>query len=128
MGDKLAGRHGNKGVVAKILPPEDMPYMPDGTPIDVVLSPLGVPSRMNVGQLLETTLGWVARNILGVETATPVFDGATEEQIQEMMREAKKKLLEKGWREEWLPSDDGRIALRDGLGTANFSRTKSPWA
>jgi DNA-directed RNA polymerase beta subunit len=96
--------------VAKILPPEDMPYMPDGTPIDVVLSPLGVPSRMNVGQLLETTLGWAA-HILGVETATPVFDGATEEQIHEMMREAKKKLLEKGWREEWLPSDDGRIAL-----------------
>jgi DNA-directed RNA polymerase beta subunit len=70
VGDKLAGRHGNKGVVAKILPPEDMPYMPDGTPIDVVLSPLGVPSRMNVGQLLETTLGWAA-HILGVETATP---------------------------------------------------------
>ncbi len=113
VGDKLAGRHGNKGVVAKILPPEDMPYMPDGTPIDVVLSPLGVPSRMNVGQLLETTLGWAA-HILGVETATPVFDGAKEEQIQEMMREAKKKLLEKGWRPEWLPSDDGRIALRDG--------------
>ncbi len=113
VGDKLAGRHGNKGVVAKILPPEDMPYMPDGTPIDVVLSPLGVPSRMNVGQLLEATLGWAAQ-ILGVEAVTPVFDGATEEQIHEMMREAKKKLLEKGWKEEWLPSDDGRIALRDG--------------
>jgi len=113
VGDKLAGRHGNKGVVAKILPPEDMPYMPDGTPIDVVLSPLGVPSRMNVGQLLETTLGWAA-SILGVETVTPVFDGASEEHIQDMMRQAKKKLLEKGWKEEWLPTDDGRITLRDG--------------
>ena len=120
VGDKLAGRHGNKGVVAKILPPEDMPYMPDGTPIDVVLSPLGVPSRMNVGQLLETTLGWAA-SILGVETVTPVFDGATEEHIQDMMRQAKKKLLEKGWKEEWLPSDDGRIVLRDG-------RTGEPFA
>ncbi len=120
VGDKLAGRHGNKGVVAKIVPPEDMPYMPDGTPIDVVLSPLGVPSRMNVGQLLETTLGWAA-SILGVETVTPVFDGATEEHIQDMMRQAKKKLLEKGWKEEWLPSDDGRIVLRDG-------RTGEPFA
>ncbi len=113
VGDKLAGRHGNKGVVAKILPPEDMPYMPDGTPIDVVLSPLGVPSRMNVGQLLEATLGWAAK-ILGAQAITPVFDGATEEQIQELMREAKKRLLEKGWHEEWLPTDDGRVALRDG--------------
>jgi len=113
VGDKLAGRHGNKGVVAKILPPEDMPYLPDGTPIDVVLSPLGVPSRMNVGQLLETNLGWAAR-ILGVQAVTPVFDGATETQISALMAQAKERLLEKGWHKDWLPSDDGRVTLRDG--------------
>jgi DNA-directed RNA polymerase subunit beta len=120
VGDKLAGRHGNKGVVAKILPPEDMPYMPDGTPIDVVLSPLGVPSRMNVGQLLETMLGW-AGNVLGVQMLTPVFDGAHEEQIHEQIRAAKQKLRDKGYPESWLPSDDGRMTLFDG-------RTGEPFA
>ncbi len=120
VGDKLAGRHGNKGVVAKILPPEDMPYMPDGTPIDVVLSPLGVPSRMNVGQLLECMLGWAAHT-LNVQMVTPVFDGAKEEQIHEMMRQAKQKLREKGYPEEHLPTDDGRITLYDG-------RTGEPFA
>src|SRR3712207_5838904 len=103
-GDKLAGRHGNKGVIAKILPVEDMPFLEDGTPVDIVLNPLGVPSRMNVGQVLETHLGWVAkqgRDLDGVEgpwadrlrsvglahvdgdqnLATPVFDGATREEI-----------------------------------------------
>ena len=86
VGDKLANRHGNKGVVAKILPPEDMPYLPDGTPVDLVFNPLGVPSRMNLGQILETHLGEVARR-LTAETGikhhfvTPVFDSATEEEI-----------------------------------------------
>ncbi len=82
VGDKMAGRHGNKGVIAKILPVEDMPFMPDGTPVDIVLNPLGVPSRMNIGQILETHLGW-AMKVLGLKAATPVFDGATEEHIRE---------------------------------------------
>ena len=72
VGDKMAGRHGNKGVIARILPEEDMPYLPDGTPVEIVLNPLGVPSRMNVGQILETHLGWAAR-VLGLHFATPVF-------------------------------------------------------
>ncbi|HEX2788466.1 MAG TPA: DNA-directed RNA polymerase subunit beta [Ignavibacteria bacterium] len=80
VGDKMAGRHGNKGVVSKIVPVEDMPFMPDGTPVDIVLNPLGVPSRMNLGQLYETALGWVADN-LGVKFATPIFDGASVEEI-----------------------------------------------
>src|SRR4051812_618309 len=80
VGDKMAGRHGNKGVIARILPEEDMPYLPDGTPVEIVLNPLGVPSRMNVGQILETHLGWAA-HALGLYFATPVFDGATENEI-----------------------------------------------
>src|SRR5687767_11996394 len=80
VGDKMAGRHGNKGVIARILPEEDMPYLPDGTPVEIVLNPLGVPSRMNVGQILETHLGWAA-HALGLYFATPVFDGATEKEI-----------------------------------------------
>lgn len=87
VGDKMAGRHGNKGVVAKILPVEDMPYLEDGTPVDVVLNPLGVPSRMNVGQILETHLGWAVEK-LGLHIATPVFDGATEGEIQELLVKA----------------------------------------
>ena len=87
VGDKMAGRHGNKGVVAKILPKEDMPYLEDGTPIEVVLNPLGVPSRMNVGQVLETHLGWAAHQ-LGLYVETPVFDGATESEIAEKLEEA----------------------------------------
>ena len=83
VGDKMAGRHGNKGVIARILPDEDMPYLPDGTPVEIVLNPLGVPSRMNVGQILETHLGWAAK-ALGVQFATPVFDGATETRNQEV--------------------------------------------
>ena len=82
VGDKMAGRHGNKGVIAKILPQEDMPYLPDGTPVDIVLNPLGVPSRMNIGQILETHLGW-ALQATGEKAATAVFDGATEVQIRE---------------------------------------------
>ena len=86
VGDKMAGRYGNKGVVAKILPEEDMPYLPDGTPVELVLNPLGVPSRMNVGQILEIHLGWACHE-LGIQIETPVFDGATEEEIFEMLGE-----------------------------------------
>ncbi len=88
VGDKMAGRHGNKGVVAKIVPEEDMPFLPDGTPMDIVLNPLGVPSRMNVGQVLETHLGWAAR-FLGLRFATPVFDGIKEKDIRNYLKEAK---------------------------------------
>jgi DNA-directed RNA polymerase beta subunit len=100
VGDKMAGRHGNKGVVAMVLPEEDMPYLPDGTAVDVVLNPLGVPSRMNVGQILETHLGWAAR-ALGLHVATPVFEGAREGEIKEMLKKA------------GLPSS-GQITLFDG--------------
>lgn len=86
-GDKMAGRHGNKGVISRILPEEDMPFLPDGTPIEIVLNPLGVPSRMNIGQVLETHLGWAAK-ALDIRVATSVFDGATEEDIQDMLAEA----------------------------------------
>ncbi|MDP1853098.1 MAG: DNA-directed RNA polymerase subunit beta [Candidatus Omnitrophota bacterium] len=99
-GDKLAGRHGNKGVVARIIPEEDMPFLPNGRPIDVVLNPLGVPSRMNVGQILETHLGWAAK-VLGIKVCGPVFDGVSEAEIREMMKKA------------GLP-EGGKIALRDG--------------
>jgi DNA-directed RNA polymerase subunit beta len=87
VGDKMAGRHGNKGVIARILPEEDMPYLPDGTPVEIVLNPLGVPSRMNVGQILETHLGWAA-HALGLYFATPVFDGATETEIKNWLDRA----------------------------------------
>lgn len=87
VGDKMAGRHGNKGVIAKILPVEDMPFLPDGTPLQIMLNPLGVPSRMNVGQILETHLGWAGAK-LGFQALTPVFDGATEEQINGCLSEA----------------------------------------
>ncbi|MBM3750014.1 MAG: DNA-directed RNA polymerase subunit beta, partial [Acidimicrobiia bacterium] len=87
VGDKMAGRHGNKGVIARILPEEDMPYLPDGTPVEIVLNPLGVPSRMNVGQILETHLGWAA-HALGLYFATPVFDGAREGEIKKWLDEA----------------------------------------
>ncbi|MBU0683373.1 MAG: DNA-directed RNA polymerase subunit beta, partial [Candidatus Omnitrophica bacterium] len=107
-GDKMAGRHGNKGVIAKILPEEDMPYFPDGTPLDIVLNPLGVPSRMNIGQLLETQLGWAAK-ILGRRFSTPVFDGASELDIKEAMKEAK------------LP-ERGKITLRDGYTGKSFDQ------
>ncbi len=87
IGDKMAGRHGNKGVIAKIMPEEDMPFLEDGTPLDILLNPLGVPSRMNVGQILETHLGWVAK-VLGFNAITPVFDGANEKNIHELSKEA----------------------------------------
>jgi DNA-directed RNA polymerase subunit beta len=87
VGDKMAGRHGNKGVISKVLPEEDMPYLADGTPVDILLNPLGVPSRMNVGQILETHLGYAAAR-LGFKAVTPVFDGATEEEIRAALKEA----------------------------------------
>ncbi len=87
VGDKMAGRHGNKGVVSRIMAEEDMPYLPDGTPVQIVLNPLGVPSRMNVGQILETHLGWAAK-ALGIQVETPVFDGASEKEIKELLKKA----------------------------------------
>ena len=87
VGDKMAGRHGNKGVIAKILPKEDMPFLADGTPVQILLNPLGVPSRMNVGQILETHLGWAGK-VLGFQAITPVFDGASEEEINNVLEEA----------------------------------------
>ena len=100
VGDKMAGRHGNKGVISLVLPEEDMPYLPDGTPVDICLNPQGVPSRMNLGQVLELHLGMAAKT-LGVHCSTPVFDGATIEDIEEMMKEAKL-------------SPDGKTELYDG--------------
>jgi len=111
VGDKLAGRHGNKGVVSKILPKEDMPFLPDGTPVQVVLSPLGVPSRMNVGQILETSLGWLAV-LTNKWFATPVFDGAKEEDILPALFKARKEVgLDAGDNEE---NPTGKVILRDG--------------
>jgi DNA-directed RNA polymerase subunit beta len=96
VGDKMAGRHGNKGVISKILPVEDMPFLADGTPVDILLNPLGVPSRMNVGQILETHLGWAAQK-LGFKAVTPVFDGATEEEIRKCLKEAGISETGKAW-------------------------------
>jgi len=100
VGDKMAGRHGNKGVIAKIMHEEDMPFLEGGNPVDIVLNPLGVPSRMNVGQILETHLGWAAK-VLGIKIASPVFDGAAESEIKEMMKKAS------------IPTS-GKVTLRDG--------------
>ena len=113
VGDKLSGRHGNKGVVAKILPEEDMPFMPDGTPIDIVLSPLGIPSRMNVGQLFETMLGWAGIQ-LGTQMVCPVFDGPTETQVIDKVKEARSALMAQGVPEKYLPDEYCRITLYDG--------------
>lgn len=101
VGDKMAGRHGNKGVIARILPEEDMPHLPDGTPVEIVLNPLGVPSRMNVGQILETHLGWAAQ-ALGLYFASPVFDGARESKIKDWLKKA------------GLPTS-GKTTLYDGM-------------
>ncbi|HEX8423927.1 MAG TPA: hypothetical protein VF634_10975, partial [Pyrinomonadaceae bacterium] len=119
VGDKMAGRHGNKGVIARILPEEDMPYLPDGTPVDIVLNPLGVPSRMNVGQILETHLGWAAR-VLGVHFATPVFDGATEPEIKQKLKEATARLREQGLPD--IVGDSGKTVLYDGLSGEAFEQ------
>ena len=108
VGDKMAGRHGNKGVIARILPEEDMPYLPDGTPVEIVLNPLGVPSRMNVGQILETHLGWAA-HALGLYFATPVFDGATEQEI-------------KNWLEQAGLPKSGKTKLYDGMTGQEFEQ------
>jgi DNA-directed RNA polymerase subunit beta len=107
-GDKMAGRHGNKGVISRILPIEDMPYLPDGTSVDIILNPIGVPSRMNLGQVLETHLGWAASK-LGFRVATPVFDGAREEEIRNLLVEA------------GLP-EDGKVDLYDGRSGDKFDR------
>ncbi len=108
VGDKMAGRHGNKGVVARVLPAEDMPYLPDGTPVELVLNPLGVPSRMNVGQIFETQLGWAAK-VLGLHVSSPVFDGTAETEIKALLRQAH------------LP-ESGQIALSDGKTGEAFKR------
>jgi DNA-directed RNA polymerase subunit beta len=113
VGDKMAGRHGNKGVIARILPDEDMPYLPDGTPVEIVLNPLGVPSRMNVGQILETHLGWAAK-VLGLHFASPVFDGAKEEEIKKYLAQANTSEEERNpLRPNTLIS--GKITLIDGM-------------
>jgi len=112
VGDKLAGRHGNKGVVAKIVPDCDMPFLPDGTPVDIVLNPLGVPSRMNLGQLFETYLG-IACKVLGFYAASPVFDGAKESEIDKLMNDARKVQDKKIGGNAWL-NEDGKTVLYDG--------------
>ncbi len=119
VGDKMAGRHGNKGVIARILPEEDMPYLPDGTPVDIVLNPLGVPSRMNVGQILETHLGWAGK-VLGLHFATPVFDGASEREIKEYIQQANDKYDELG-----IPPSvglSGKTRLYDGMTGEQFEQ------
>lgn len=108
VGDKMAGRHGNKGVISRILPVEDMPFLPDGTPVEIVLNPLGVPSRMNIGQVLETHLGYAAK-ALGLKIATPVFDGASEDDIIEMLKKAGL-------------GEDGKTLLYDGRTGEAFDR------
>ncbi len=108
IGDKMAGRHGNKGVIANVVPIEDMPFMPDGSPVDIILNPLGVPSRMNLGQLLETALGWAGKK-LGVKYASPIFDGANWELVQEELKKA------------GLP-EDGRSTLYDGRTGEQFDQ------
>jgi len=108
VGDKMAGRHGNKGVISKVLPVEDMPFLEDGTPVDIILNPLGVPSRMNVGQILETHLGWAASK-LGFRAHCPVFDGASEEMIKDALKQA------------GLP-EDGKSVLYDGRTGQEFEQ------
>jgi len=108
VGDKIAGRHGNKGVVARVVPMEDMPYLPDGTPVDLILNPLGVPSRMNVGQILETHLGWAVKK-MGLHVSSPVFDGATLEEVKEALKQA------------GLP-ESGKSTLYDGMSGEPFDK------
>jgi len=108
VGDKMAGRHGNKGIVARIVRDEDMPFLPDGSPVDIVLNPLGVPSRMNLGQIYETVLGWAGKE-LGIKFATPIFDGATHEEVEEWVAKA------------GVPAS-GRVYLYDGLTGARFDQ------
>ena len=116
-GDKMAGRHGNKGVVSKVVSVEDMPFLEDGTPVDIILNPLGVPGRMNIGQVLEVHLGWAAKR-LGFRALTPVFDGATEEQIEAEL--ARAWIVDQAWKEsartawEWIKDQDyGAESIQD---------------
>jgi DNA-directed RNA polymerase subunit beta len=125
VGDKMAGRHGNKGVIGRILAEEDMPYLEDGTPVDILLNPLGVPGRMNLGQILETHLGWAAA-VLGFQAVTPVFDGAKEEEIFECIREANEYVRQRRENQEVVQNagesrellvempEDGKVTLYDG--------------
>ena len=108
-GDKMAGRHGNKGVVSRIVPVEDMPFLPDGTSVDIILNPLGVPSRMNIGQILETHLGWAAER-LGFQAETPVFDGASEQEIEAELARA------------WLADRAWEKATHRGMGLGRQAR------
>jgi len=140
VGDKMAGRHGNKGIVAKVVPIEDLPHMADGTPVQIILNPLGVPSRMNVGQVLETHLGYAAK-ILGMKIATPVFDGINEALIRDMLDESKQVCLKEkeghGWsinksgdvidetgrkREDYYVNSDGKTTLWDGRTGERFNQ------
>jgi DNA-directed RNA polymerase subunit beta len=133
VGDKMAGRHGNKGVIARIVPEEDMPFLEDGTPVEILLNPLGVPSRMNVGQILETHLGW-AMAVLGQQAVTPVFDGATEDEIHKATEEANKALKERRKQRkaehgvlDWRALDvempyGGKIQLYDGRTGEKFEQ------
>jgi len=131
IGDKIAGRHGNKGVIAKVMPEEDMPFLEDGTSLDILLNPLGVPSRMNVGQILETHLGWVAK-VLGFDAVTPVFDGATEEGICKLITEAnelmKKRAAEVETRKQAPPDDEFFVNVPKTLKTQLYDgRTGEPF-
>jgi DNA-directed RNA polymerase subunit beta len=119
VGDKMAGRHGNKGVVAKIVAEEDMPHLADGTPVEIVLNPLGVPSRMNVGQVLETHLGWAAK-ILGLKFATPVFDGIKEKQVRKYLEDAGKTQTDAS--EVVLVGENGKTHLYDGCTGERFDQ------
>ena len=112
VGDKLAGRHGNKGVIALIAPAEDMPFLPDGTPVDIILNPIGVPSRMNIGQVLEAHLGWAAQ-MLGFKVLTPVFDGATDANIEDELAKA------------WLAQQAGAVDSGDGSSTLQLELAKA---
>ena len=127
VGDKMAGRHGNKGIVAKIVPVEDMPFLEDGRPVDIILNPLGVPSRMNVGQVLETHLGWAAK-MLGIKVATPVFDGIQEEQIVDLMKQANAKVSkEEGVERHWGFRNTENGYVYDGKADLYDGRTGDPF-
>jgi len=131
MGDKMAGRHGNKGVIARVLPEEDMPFLADGTPVDICLNPLGVPSRMNVGQILETHLGWAAA-VLGFQAVTPVFDGASEEEIFEHIEQANEHVRQRREELEVVQQAGATRELlvempRDGKITVYDGRTGEPF-
>jgi len=131
IGDKMAGRHGNKGVIAKIMPEEDMPFLEDGTSLDILLNPLGVPSRMNVGQILETHLGWVAK-VLGFKAITPVFDGATENDIQALTAEANDRVVKRTTQVEEQgqvpPADEFFVTIPKTLKTQLYDgRTGEPF-